>query len=163
MSDFNKQIRNRQTHDKLHLHRAVQTLTGAVNRETIYDSGMDLNAGSDAALYDICRFFGLPDKELSSDLTELEEKLNYLMDSRGVMRRRVTLDGDWWKNMSGPVLGRMKADGTVIALLPDALNRYFYIDIKENKYQHQREGVTAWCDDGGRDEKHNNCVSFVLA
>ena len=76
MSNFDRQIRDRQSHDRLHLHHAVRSLTGAVNRETVYDSGMNLNAAEDAALYDICRFYGLPDKELSSELTNVEEKLN---------------------------------------------------------------------------------------
>ena len=50
MSDFDKQIRDRKLHDRLHLHRAIRSVTGAVNREKIYDSGMDLHASSDPAL-----------------------------------------------------------------------------------------------------------------
>ena len=103
MSDFDRQVRERKEHDRLHLHHAVRSLTGTVNREKGYDSGMKLNAEEDAALYDLCRFYDLPDKELSSELTGIDEKLNYLLESRGVMRRRVTLDGDWWRHMSGIV------------------------------------------------------------
>ena len=65
MSDFDKQIRERKNHNELHLHRAVHLITGTVNREEIPDSGMHLNDEEDAALYDICRYYGLEDKELS--------------------------------------------------------------------------------------------------
>lgn len=128
MSDFDRQVRERKTRDRLHLHLAVHSLTGAVNREKLYDSGMDLNAADDAALYELCRFYGLPDKELPSDLTGTEEKLNYLLESRGVMRRRVTLDGSWWRNMAGPVLCRRKSDGKSVSLLQDAFGRYYFLD-----------------------------------
>ena len=133
MSDFDKQIRERKMQDRLHMHRAMNSITGAVNREKIYDSGMDLNADSDAGLYDICRYFGMSDKELPSDLTGIEDKMNYLFESRGVMRRRIMLDGEWWKNMDGPVLCRRVSDGLYMAFLQDSLGRYYTIDRKKNR------------------------------
>ncbi|MBP3873202.1 MAG: ATP-binding cassette domain-containing protein [Lachnospiraceae bacterium] len=133
MSDFDRQVRERKEHDRLHLHHAVRSLTGTVNREKGYDSGMKLNAEEDAALYDLCRFYDLPDKELSSELTGIDEKLNYLLESRGVMRRRVTLDGDWWRHMAGPVLVRKKTDGAVVNLMQDRLGRYYYQDRANNR------------------------------
>ena len=140
MSDFDRQVRERKEHDRLHLHHAVRSLTGTVNREKGYDSGMKLNAEEDAALYDLCRFYDLPDKELSSELTGIDEKLNYLLESRGVMRRRVTLDGDWWRHMAGPVLVRKKTDGAVVNLMQDRLGRYYYQDrANRSEDQDQRQ------------------------
>lgn len=126
MADFDRQIRERKAHDELHLHRAVRSITGAVNREEVLDGGMHLGDGQDAALYDICRHLGLPDKELPSELTDIEEKLTFLLESRGVMRRLVTLDGEWWASMSGPVLARRREDGQYVALFQDALGRYYH-------------------------------------
>ena len=128
MSRFDEQIRERQRHDRLHLHRAVRCLSGAVNREDILESGMHLSGADDETLYELCRFFGLPDKQLSSDLTDMEEKLNFLLGSRGVMRRRVTLDGAWWKDMSGPVLCRKKDGGAYVPLFQNAFGGYYYKD-----------------------------------
>lgn len=128
MSDFDKQIRERKKHNELHLNRAVHSLSGAVNREEVFDSGMRLNDAENAALYDICRYYHLPDKELSSELTEIEEKMNYLLESRGVMRRMVKLDGAWWRSMSGPVLCRRKESGEYVPLFQGTFGQYCYKD-----------------------------------
>ncbi len=128
MSDFDRQIRQRRAHDQLHVSRAVRSLSGAVNREDAPDGGMRLSDAEDAALYDVCRYFGLPDKALPSGLSDLEDKLNDLLESRGVMRRPIRLDGDWRKNMTGPVLCRKAADGAAVALFQDAFGRYYYND-----------------------------------
>lgn len=38
--------------------------------------------------------------------------------ANGVRTRQVKLDGQWWRKDIGPLLGRRKADGRVLALLP---------------------------------------------
>lgn len=133
MSDFDKQIRERKAHNELHLHRAVHSISGAVNREEVPAGGMHLNDAEDAALYDICRYYGLEDKELSSELTDIEEKMNYLLESRGVMRRLVMLDGDWWKSMAGPVLVRRKEDERYTALFQSTFGTYYEKDQKTGR------------------------------
>ena len=128
MSDFDKQIRKRQEHNKLHFSRAVHSLAGTINRKEIYESGMHLNDAEDASFYEICRFYGFPDIELPSEISGAEEKMNYLLEARGIMRRHITLDDAWWTFMSGPILCKRKKDGEYTALLQNAAGRYYYKD-----------------------------------
>ena len=130
MSDFNRQIRTRKEHDALHLSKAVSDLASAVNRrETV--GGMQADREENIALYELCRYFGLPDSELPSDIVDIEEKLNYLLQDRGVMRRRVTLEGKWWKETAGPVLCTLKGNGHIVALFQDRFGRYCYREGEE--------------------------------
>ncbi len=125
---FDEQIRERQGHDALHVRRAVRALAGTVNREQPLGSGMRLNDADDTVLADLCRAFGLPERDVPSELTDFDEKVAYLLESRGVMHRPVTLDGQWWKDMYGPVLVRRREDGAHVALLQDRFGRYYYRD-----------------------------------
>ena len=72
---FDEQIRERQGHDALHVRRAVRALAGTVNREQLLGSGMRLNDADDTVLADLCRAFGLPERDVPSELTDFDEKV----------------------------------------------------------------------------------------
>ena len=73
-----------------------------------------------------------------------------MLRSSGVMRRRVELTQNWWKDATGALLGSTKT-GTVVALLPCFPNRYTFYDdtlgkmVKVNRKSAQRLNADAFC------------------
>lgn len=55
-------------------------------------------------------------------------KLKDIADASRVRYREVILDGKWWKEDSGPLLGFWKEEGTPVALIPDSPTSYHLYD-----------------------------------
>ncbi len=87
------------------------------------------------AVHQILRELKIVDYELEDDeLKSLEEQLKDIVHSHGIMMREVKLKDSWWKEYTGPVLGRTK-QGTLVALLPSWTGlSYSYIN-EEGKWQ----------------------------
>lgn len=81
-----------------------------------------------SAIEEICRFYKapFPEDDKGSDDEEHDEMLERLLRPSGVMRRRVRLEGEWWKNASGAFLAQTQ-NGDFTALIPKARG-YTYID-----------------------------------
>jgi ABC-type bacteriocin/lantibiotic exporter with double-glycine peptidase domain len=52
----------------------------------------------------------------------------------GIMRRRVNLESGWHRDAVGAMLGRMKEDDSVVALLPFGLTGYRYYDRRAGRF-----------------------------
>ena len=50
-----------------------------------------------------------------------------------IMRRNVSLEKGWRRDASGPMLGTLKSDGSVVALIPKGLSGYTLMDAKSGK------------------------------
>jgi len=61
------------------------------------------------------------------DVDGFEERLEYLLRPTGIMHRGVLLEGPWYKDSTGALLGHLE-DGSVVALLPGKVSGYYYID-----------------------------------
>ncbi|MCF0232179.1 MAG: hypothetical protein HUJ63_07930, partial [Enterococcus sp.] len=79
------------------------------------------------ALDDILVYFGKTPVEVPSDVEDLNEKIEYVCQPHGIMHRHVKLDKGWYKNAVGAMFGKLK-DGEPIALIPDSLGGYCYVD-----------------------------------
>ena len=65
---------------------------------------------------------------LPDEVEELNDQLEFLCRPYGIMRRRVRLEKDWYKDAAGALLGTKK-DGATVALIPGKLGGYsFYED-----------------------------------
>ncbi|MBS5644265.1 MAG: NHLP bacteriocin export ABC transporter permease/ATPase subunit [Clostridiales bacterium] len=80
----------------------------------------------DQALLDILWFWKIEAAPAPEEIAEENLRMEHILRPTGVMRRRVELSGAWWKDASGPFLGRL-LDGTPVALLPDFMG-YSYRD-----------------------------------
>ena len=61
--------------------------------------------------------------------------LDFLLRPSGIMYRPVKLEGEWYKNASGAMLGTLKGDKSV-ALIPGKFSGYNYKDPESGKLIH---------------------------
>lgn len=88
---------------------------------------MDGKTNVSNALEDILDYFGLKPDKIPPDIMEPEAQMEYVLAKSGLMLRKVTLSGEWWKDGAIPLLLFGK-EGEVQALLPDRLGRYYYYE-----------------------------------
>lgn len=96
----------------------------------------------------ILKYYKAKEPELPEDVTDLQEEIDLMTRTSGIMRRRVTLTGKWWSETTFPHLAFLK-DGGTVALLPDVLG-FYYIDETGNKIRINKKTChvltgEAWC------------------
>ena len=90
---------------------------------------MERNTGAfaDQAAARLMDHFGMKRTELPDALRGLEETAAYLNERTNLILCPVTLEDGWYRDSAGPVLARTE-EGTVHAILPDRLGRYYFVD-----------------------------------
>ncbi|RPI24924.1 MAG: ATP-binding cassette domain-containing protein [Acidobacteria bacterium] len=83
------------------------------------------------------------------EITDLNAQIDYMLRPSGIMRRRVELTGDWWRDAVGCLLGST-TDGDVVAIMPGRLHGYTYKDrsgrlIRVNRKTGRNLAVDAFC------------------
>ena len=129
MGWFDSQIRERISNNKQQLQKAYWNLASVVMKETNETFADTRSTGNQNALTQICRYFHLEVNTVPDNIVDLEEQMEYLFRPSGIMRRRIKLAGEWWKDCYGPILAERK-DGQMIALLQGKGDHYYYQDIK---------------------------------
>jgi ATP-binding cassette subfamily C protein len=81
----------------------------------------------------------IPQSDLSIDSVSLSGEILYLS---GVRHKAVTLGENWWKSVSGAMLGFL-TDGTPVALLPHRVSGYTVYNPKSNKQERVTEKNSA--------------------
>ena len=72
----------------------------------------------ESALRQVLEALGIQDYELEdNDMVSPEEQLTGILRPRGIMMRDIQLQGEWWRECIGPLLGYTK-DGRLVALTP---------------------------------------------
>lgn len=84
-----------------------------------------------SAIRQILDYYKIKAPEPSETLTSLQEQMDYIAEVSGIMRRRVQLEGKWWKDTTYPYLALLKSGGTA-ALIPD-MRGFYYMDEEGNK------------------------------
>ena len=133
MSWFDEQIKTRIKNDQDSFENAFIHLSSVVMGQSVLAAALKgEREKAQNAIEEILRFYHVKKTELPASITELEDILEYLMRPSGIMRRNVELTGDWYKNGIGPLLGHT-VDGDVIALIPDAVSGYRFMDYASGK------------------------------
>ena len=84
------------------------------------------------AVAQILRYLGKEIPTVPDSITTLDAQLDYMLKPSNTMRRRVELNGEWWKDSMGCLLGSTK-DGDVVAIFPRKWGGYEYISADGNK------------------------------
>ena len=125
MSIFSSQIEKRRKYDATKLSREM--MEGAARMGLHYNGPVPHT--DQLAIRQVLSALQVVDYELEDDdIIPLEQQFSNIIHAHGIMKREVQLNDGWWKESSGPLLGRTQS-GHLVALLPKWTGRsYYYID-----------------------------------
>jgi NHLM bacteriocin system ABC transporter ATP-binding protein len=128
---FENQVRDRVRKDNEETSAAFDGLSAIISGKK--SVARHSSRPTQSAVEEICRFYKIPFPvdEKAPDDEEREQTLERLLRPSGVMRRRVYLDGEWWKNATGAFLAET-TDGAHTALIP-GLDGYKFHDYKTGR------------------------------
>ncbi len=129
MGNYGEQLRERLEKDRRSVRenerRIGRMVGGSGNKEDFEDLSTDHNIRQ---IEMIARYFHLETSGKYEKTTDLNELIEEVMGTGETPKRRVHLDGRWWKDGDGPLLVRMKESGELLALFPGAVNGYYCPD-----------------------------------
>lgn len=101
------------------------------------------------AISEILNYLGYESPNVPDSIEDMNARLEYMIRPSGIMKRRVELNGRWWKDASGCFLGSTK-DGDIVAIVPGKWYGYEYKDkngktVKINKHTAKNINVDAFC------------------
>ena len=132
MGWFDEQIRDRQKNDDDAFAEAFANMASAITGKKSDSFNSDRTVTKDA-IDEILKYYRIKSREIPESISDTNEQLEYLMRPYGIMRRTVKLDGKWYKNAAGAMLGTLKESGRVVALLPSGMYGYSYYDYESGK------------------------------
>lgn len=132
MGWFDEQIRDRKKNDDDAFAEAFANMASAITGKKSDSFNSDRTVTKDA-IDEILKYYRIKSREIPESISDTNEQLEYLMRPYGIMRRTVKLDGKWYKNAAGAMLGTLKESGRVVALLPSGMYGYSYYDYESGK------------------------------
>ena len=125
MSIFSSQIDKRRKYDTSSLSHEI--IEGAARMGLHYSDPIPQT--DHLSVRQVLRALQIFDYELENDdIVPLEQQFSNILHTHGIMKRMVQLNDGWWKETSGPLLGRTQS-GHLVALLPKWTGRsYYYIN-----------------------------------
>lgn len=134
MGWFDEQIKQRKINDDEVFAESFLNLAGSVMGTKLSEALKDDRQAAKNAIDEILKFYHIKTKELPDDICKVDEQLEYLLRPHGIMRRTVALPEDWYQDAIGVMLGVRKEDKSVVALLPNGLGGYRFLDRKSGRY-----------------------------
>ncbi len=118
----NKQ-RNKNANDTMQ--DAYRQLLSIFNKTKAEEQKAD--AKIDHAMVCVLQYLKANVVAVPEELQDQQERMLYMLRPTGVMHREVELSGQWWKQTTGPLLGKTQ-QGDMVALLPAFPSGYAYVD-----------------------------------
>lgn len=134
MGWFDEQIKQRKQFDDELFNDAFLSVADAVMGKRLTEALAEKEIAS-SAIGEIFKYFRIKEKyqEIPAGIKTVDEQLEFRMRPYGIMRRKVTIQDDWYKNATGPMLGTLKEDGRAVALVPGKIFGYVCLDFKTGK------------------------------
>ncbi len=129
---FNAQLQKRLDNDKKAMEDAFSDLVSIVGVEKHKTAAKEHETMVKGAIEEVLSALEVRVPQVPDQIDDLNARLEYMLRPSGVMRRRVELVGQWWKDTTGPLLGSTKA-GDVVAILPTILSGYTFFDAEKGK------------------------------
>ena len=126
MNGFTEKIHAKKNLDSLAFEDASKSVNNLIDGQNNLKNKSYINT-CEEALADICGYFKENIVSLPKEIVDTEDIMQYVMNESGIMRRRVVLNGKWWKEGAAPLLCQ-SADGIFRALLPSYNGGYEYSD-----------------------------------
>lgn len=155
MGWFDSQIKQRKQNDNdLFKDSFVNIASSIMGKKLIKDIDDEKKLTQDA-ISDILKFYHIKMREIPNNIQGIDEQLEYFMRPNGIMRRKINLEKNWYKEITGPLLGFRKDDKSVVALIPYGILGYKFYDVKKGKYIRLNSKTNSII--------HNEAISFYRA
>ena len=130
---FDEQINNRIRYDEEGFQNVFAQLSSVVLGKSVISDALNTNRlKTKNAIEEILKFYDAKPIELPEEIEDMNDQLEYLLRPTGIMRRVVKLQGSWWRDAVGPMLGQTK-NGDVVALIPVGLAGYEFFDYESGE------------------------------
>ena len=133
MGWFDEQIQQKIEDQENDLNDVLMEMAGIVMNDSFHVHFTGSRAVVRNATNELLTYFHKGEVEVPESITEPDQVLEYLCSVAGLMKRPVTLEHGWYRNLMGAMLGTLKEDGTMIAILPGRFGRYHYYNPKTRK------------------------------
>lgn len=120
-TDSVNSIQEKKKQEQDMLRQSSEELYHSIRRKRKAEHGRKKNTEF-SALEDILKYYGMEAPEIPSHLGE-ESEFSYILRRTGLLMRRITLEGTWWKETGLPILVS-DDQGEEYALLPDKGGHY---------------------------------------
>ncbi len=127
MGWFDDQIEYRKKHERELLADSFENIARVVTGRSAR-SAFGKDAGVSDAVSALLRFMGVKEKEVPAGVEGLRNRLDFCLSATGILYRETELKPGWHRDAMGPMIGSLKEDGTVVALLPSDMGAYEYTD-----------------------------------
>lgn len=128
MGWFEEQIKQRRNKDQQLFEDAFFRAAGVVLGKRSAVKISDEHIITKQAIDDILKYYHFKPVDFPKSVKTHEDQLDYCLRPHGIMKRQVTLEENWFRDSYGPILAYTKDDNEAVALLPDKLWGYYYID-----------------------------------
>ena len=130
MGWFDEQIKQRKQSDDQLFEEAFVRIADAVLGTKMSSAYASDEAKASGEIGEILKYYKIKPREVPDTVKGLDDRLEYLLRPHGIMRRKVQLEKDWYRDAIGAMLARRRDDGSVVALIPRGLTGYAYYDAK---------------------------------
>lgn len=129
MGWFEKQIAQRKKYSEEAFEEAFYKLSDSITGKNVSKAMENDAKKTRDAITAVLKYYGVEKiKEVPSQITDVNEQLEYLIRPEGMMTRVVRLTEGWYKDAYTAMLGTLKADGSPVALIPGTFGGYTFYD-----------------------------------
>ena len=132
MSWFDEQIEYRKKRERELLADSFENVAHSLTGGRI-GSVFDENADVSDAIAQLLKYFRIQEKDVPPKIKTLEDRLDFLLSSSGIMYREVVLENGWHKDAMGVMITTIAIDGSIVTVLPGPFGGYIYSDAKSGK------------------------------
>ena len=125
MNWFEKQIKERKESDQQLLENTFLQAAGIVYGQQTADHILDESIIVEHAIDEILKYYRLKPVKVPDSITDSSEQLNYCLKHYGLMKRRVILEGEWYKDAYGVLLTHIQENGMPVVLMPDKFGMHY--------------------------------------
>lgn len=129
MNSYGEQLKDRMERDQRTVRDSERTLANSVSSiRTATDNSGRSPAEDMQQIEQIALFYGLTVPHYEPKNEALPELIDLILRPVDIMKRRIRLDGPWWKDGDAPLIVTCRGEQKVMALFPGALKGYYYVN-----------------------------------
>ena len=133
MSLMSDQIEIRDELDRKAVSDTFFEIAGTVMGKRTREAMKQDREHTEEAVEDILKYYHVKPQQVPESVKEFDDLLEYQLRPGGIMKRRVRLEDNWYRDAAGAMLGTRTDDGSVVALLPLGTRHYYMVDHKRGK------------------------------